>query len=51
MNISGKKLNYAFRMLPGDGETKLHKEAAEFTLLQVFKAQLDKTTANLISCW
>jgi len=38
-------------MLPKDGETALEKEAAEFTLLQAFKAQLDKATANLISCW
>lgn len=51
MNILGRKLKYAFWMLPSDGETKLDKEAAESTLLQVFKAQLDKATVNLVSCW
>lgn len=50
-NISGKKLNCTFWRLPSDGETELLKEAAEFTLLQAFKAQLDKATINMTPCW
>lgn len=50
-NISGKTLNCAFWRLLSDGETELLKEAAEFTLLQAFKPQLDKATINMTPCW